>query len=296
MAQRLLPKAVASALAQTHAPLEVLIVENYSPDGTVEVARELAAMCPSQVRLLREWKRGAAAARNRGMREARGEWLAFLDADDSWTPDKLSRQLRAASGTPAAIIHCLTGTPGSDGGMIPTRACLPPPGNWQENFLARRFAVCTSTVMLRRRAALEAGGFDASLRLAEDTDLWLRVAQRGTVVCVPEALAVCSRGHPESTLQREGMLRTHASDLRVWLRRRGSLSGAALRAWREGYAQLFQLLALELARRGRRGEAIIRYLAGCLVRPRAALSPAGRMLLELLVGQDRWAALKARLR
>ncbi len=88
-----LARAVVSALAQTHRNLEVLIVDDASTDGTAKAAK---ALCQSdgRVRLLsHEANKGGCAARNTGLREARGEYVAFLDADDEWLPEKLARQL-----------------------------------------------------------------------------------------------------------------------------------------------------------------------------------------------------------
>src|SRR5215831_9228869 len=81
-------RAIESALSQTHRPIEVLVVDDGSLDGTSEVV----ASYPAPVRLLRKANGGPASARNLAAREARGDWLALLDADDSWLPEKLERE------------------------------------------------------------------------------------------------------------------------------------------------------------------------------------------------------------
>jgi cellulose synthase/poly-beta-1,6-N-acetylglucosamine synthase-like glycosyltransferase len=96
-------RAIESALAQTHAPLEILVVDDGSRDRTAEIVGRL----PPPVRLIRKENGGPATARNLGAREARGEWLALLDADDWWFPDKLRAQLACVTDESVGLVHCL---------------------------------------------------------------------------------------------------------------------------------------------------------------------------------------------
>jgi glycosyltransferase involved in cell wall biosynthesis len=158
-----LERTVASVLSQTLPPHEVLIVDDGSKDNTFETA----ARMPPPVRAVRKPNGGPASARNLGAREASGDWLAFLDADDSWLPEKLERQMNLAA-TGAGLVHCLY------------KPSLNPPDSvtfddlWAENCIA------TSTVAIRRDVFLEAGGFDEDRALigVEDYNLWLKVAAR----------------------------------------------------------------------------------------------------------------------
>ena len=167
-------RAVASAQSQQPAPDEVLVVDDASRDNTADLARLLGARV---LRLPRQ--AGAAGARNAGAAAAGCEIIAFLDADDEWLPGKLARQLpllRDASFV--ACTACLFGTDGADlgplyGGEIPR----PGPDAWRG--LLERNTVATSTVLVWRQAFLDAGGFDAGLEVAEDQDLWIRLALRG---------------------------------------------------------------------------------------------------------------------
>ena len=115
-----LPAAVESALVQTAPPEEVVVVDDGSTDGSAAVAEGFGP----PVRVVRQANGGAAAARNRGLDECRGEWVAFLDSDDVWAPDKLERQLAAAAAAPDAdLVFCDTrtlagsaGEPGAESG------------------------------------------------------------------------------------------------------------------------------------------------------------------------------------
>ena len=88
-----------SALAQTHAPLEIIVID----DGSTDDSAEIAASYGSPVRVIQQSNQGESVARNRGIEEARGTWVAFLDADDLWRPDKLTAQLNAATSDTLAV-------------------------------------------------------------------------------------------------------------------------------------------------------------------------------------------------
>ena len=158
-----LQKAVDSVLAQTYPPHEVLIVDDGSKDDTFAVASAM----PAPVRAIRKPNGGPASARNLGARESTGDWIGFLDADDSWLPEKLTKQMRLAE-SGAVLVHCLY-SPSVKAPDSVTFEDL-----WVKNCIA------TSTVVIRRDVFTEAGGFDEDRVLVgvEDYNLWLKVAAR----------------------------------------------------------------------------------------------------------------------
>jgi glycosyltransferase involved in cell wall biosynthesis len=156
-----LERAVNSVLAQTYLPHEILIVDDGSRDTTFEVAKAM----PPPARAIRKENGGPAAARNRGAKEATGEWIAFLDADDTWLPEKLERQMALA--TPeTGIVHCLCGD------------SRRPPDLLTFDELWKRNSITTSSVLMQRDVFWKFGGFDEDplLVCVEDHNLWLKVA------------------------------------------------------------------------------------------------------------------------
>jgi len=163
-------RALDSVLAQQPAPFEVLVVDDGSSDGT----EALFAAPPPGVRYLRQPNRGASSARNHGIREARGEWIAFLDSDDVWLPGKLAAQLAHLEGAKvcfsAAVdergerLDDLPQMTGADRGEARIGADDP------AFFLHARHPFIQSA-LIERAALLDAGGFDEGLRVAEDTKL-----------------------------------------------------------------------------------------------------------------------------
>ncbi len=214
--------ALDSVQAQTFPDWELLVVDDRSTDDTARLVTEIARLDP-RVRLLRNsGAKGPGAARNTGLRDARGRYVAFLDSDDRWEPSKLSHFMAAAHAHPEAVLI------GSDytirdvatntirtmrdivfQTMLPWweeyefTADLIPCARLRENasLLADReialsmtiagfLWIHTSSAMLDRHAALEAGAFDERLLLHEDTDLWLRMIARGSMVFIDRELAI----------------------------------------------------------------------------------------------------------
>lgn len=172
-------EALASVAAQTFTSHEVIVVNDGSPD-TEELERELKRY-PARLHYIKQENRGAAAARNAGLRAATGEFVAFLDADDTWLPNFLEKQITLLKRTNADLVYAdarLFGESPLAGRTFmevqPSRGEVTP-----ENLLAIKVTVLTSTVLARKEPILTVGLFDETLRRGQDFDLWLRLAKRG---------------------------------------------------------------------------------------------------------------------
>ncbi len=194
----LLVRAIQSVYAQTLLPREVIVVDDGSTDGTEDVIR---TQFP-EVRYYYQSNRGVSAARNRGLGEAQGAWIALLDSDDEWRPKKLARQGQALREAPDyRVCH-------SDeiwirrgrrvnpmkkhaklGGYI-FQGCLP------------MCIVSPSAAVIHRCIFEEVGFFDEALPACEDYDLWLRVCARYPVLLVNEPLIIKHGGRDDQLSQR----------------------------------------------------------------------------------------------
>jgi glycosyltransferase involved in cell wall biosynthesis len=211
-------EAVASVLAQTFKDFEVLVVDDGSTDATLEA---LAQFFRQTKILRRPERRGVSAARNLGIAAAQGEWLAFLDSDDLWLPDKLARQVAYLQENPGLLI-CQT-----DEIWVRHGKKVNPPLTHRKvagHIFAQsleRCLVSPSAVMLHRRLLKEVGGFDEALPAAEDYDLWLRIAWRYEVGLVPEPLVIKRGGHADQLSRQWGLDRWRIEALLKLLQEHG---------------------------------------------------------------------------
>ena len=171
-AERYLADAIESALAQTAPASEILVIDDGSTDGTVSIAHKFG----SPVRCVTQTNSGVAAARNRGIRESTGRYVAFLDADDAWMPEKLERQLQAMTATGLRAAHAALLV--VDDGLQPLFDNRDGHvGGTLENLLMIGNVVGTpSTVICERAIFADIGGFDPTFSLCADWEMWIRIA------------------------------------------------------------------------------------------------------------------------
>lgn len=189
--------ALASVVAQTYPAeaLEIIVVDDGSADdGAARVCAELG----ERVRYLKKPNGGVSAARNHGMAAATGAYLALLDDDDEWRPTKIARQVELLTRRPE-IGMVITDVERMDadrvGFEIFRRRELIPVDGWVLPHVLRNPALAPASAMLRREVFTATGGFDTTLRTAEDLDFHLRVAARFQIAVIAEPLTRAMRGH-----------------------------------------------------------------------------------------------------
>lgn len=199
-----LPEAVDSVLAQTFTDYDVVIVDDGSSDRIVDWS---ATIQEPRVRLVSQANRGLAGARNTGIRESRGEYIAFLDADDLWHPTKLEKQVALMDIDPSlGVIYTwmtLINQQGESTGRF-VKNCVE--GDVWERLILRNCVGSGSNPMVRRTCFEQVGDFDENLgSYMEDRDMWLRIAPHYKFAVVKESL-VDYRQHPSSASKNWGAM------------------------------------------------------------------------------------------
>jgi hypothetical protein len=264
-------RAIDSVLAQTFAACELIVVDDGSTDETAAIVGQFG----ERVRLLRQGNAGVAAARNAGAAAARGDWLAFLDADDWYYPERLRWHADWIARDPA--LDFLTGDyeyRREDGGMISRsmeiteagRSLLRKAGGAREvvmgpreleAFIADHFGD-THTLTMPRLTFMELGGYPAGHAVCEDVNLLIRICARSArvgVVCHPMAAYVI---HPRSAT-RSDPLRSQRLTVEALLPLRSALVGApafARRGYRQRLCRARSNLAYALLRNRQRGRSV----------------------------------------
>lgn len=175
--------AIDSVLTQSFQDFELIVVD----DGSTDETPDIVSAYGDRIKLIRQKNSGASAARNAGIRAAQGEWVAFLDSDDTWEPEKLKVQVEDLRANPGAVAHMV------DASICDAQAPYPSLfelRGLREEFRRKPFRQCplcdviatqffTSCWMLKRRAIEAAGFFGHTLKIFEDFDLLVRVALEG---------------------------------------------------------------------------------------------------------------------
>jgi glycosyltransferase involved in cell wall biosynthesis len=191
-------EAVASVFEQTFKDFELIVVDDGSTDGTASLLSRFG----SSLRPLQQEHRGVSAARNRGVAEARGELIAFLDSDDLWLPEKLAVQVSYLRTFPrAALCHTEEIWLRRGRRVNPRRRHAKAAG---KDFvrLLRESLISPSAVLIRRPVLEEAGGFDESLPACEDYALWLKLARTHEIHLIDRPLVIKRGGHPDQLSRR----------------------------------------------------------------------------------------------
>ncbi len=192
-----LAKALASVLAQEDVCFEVIVVDDGSTDGT----REMIQKDFPSVSYLWQENQGPSAARNRGIERAQGEWIAFLDSDDEWTPDKLKTQLYYFEKHPAYSICQTEEIWIRDGVRVNPMNKHKKYGGWIFDKCLPLCMVSPSAVMIHKSLFDEVGLFDESLPACEDYDLWLRISCKFPIGLIEQNCVIRYGGHADQRSQ-----------------------------------------------------------------------------------------------
>ncbi len=190
-------EAIDSIRQQTHPVDEIIVVDDGSTDNTEAVVRSTAP----EASYIHQQNQGPSAARNRGIAAASGNWIAFLDADDQWTTDKIARQIAALANEPSLRLIAGDMAETDQNGKLLIASVL------AKHHLLKRFQalagkalpnalatlveknfIPTGTVLVRRDVLIEAGCFNPGIRFGEDLELWAKIACHHPMTCLPEVL------------------------------------------------------------------------------------------------------------
>ncbi|UBF25208.1 glycosyltransferase family 2 protein [Kovacikia minuta CCNUW1] len=195
-AMRYLPETIDSVLAQTFSNFEVLVVDDGSTDA---IAEWVLQQTDGRLKLMYQKNQGQAAARNTGIAEAKGEYIAFLDADDLWEASKLEKQVAYLDNHPTVgLVYtwiALADQAGNPTGRIVSSDAA---GDVWEEIVEFNMVGCGSTPVIRRHCFDVVGYFVPALSPSEDWDMWIRIAVQFPFGVIREPL-VLYRQHPESS-------------------------------------------------------------------------------------------------
>ncbi len=241
---RFLPIAVESVVAQSFPDWELLIIDDGSTDATPAAVQPFLA--DRRVRYVRSDRLGQSRAKNLGANLSRGEFIAYLDADDAWLPTKLAKQLALLQANPSVgVCFCRRSLIDESGQPLPSNDPPAPRGRVLDKLFLRNF-VCFSSVMVRRHVFDHVGAFDPEWDLAIDYDLWLRVARHYEFDFVEEPLVLYRTGHGNLSKRLSDRVATATAIMNRAVFRRGLQDELPPDVIGEGYASTDRALGYTL--------------------------------------------------
>lgn len=198
-------RALDSILLQTYRKMEVIVVDDspcdYSKRNEVRdavLARQEQSPEISIRYIAHDRNRGACIARNTGLQAAQGEYIAYLDDDDEWLPEKIEKQVQVIERSGVALVYCGNVSKNDKTGEIWNKKTEYFRGNVFEELLFRNFIGSTSFPLIRKELLCNVGGFDPLMQSAQDYDVWLRLSKLYEIDYVPEPLVIYHEHEGES--------------------------------------------------------------------------------------------------
>ena len=235
-AAKYLSIALESVIAQTFHDWRIILVDDGSKDATPEVAAAYQKKLGDRLVYIRQTNAGPSAARNLAIRHSTAEFLALLDADDIWPPNRLHDSLQSFEGRPSVgLTYGFNTRIGPDGSIIDTFDSRQPHGEgWIAPYLYMRLVdLPCPTITFRRECVDRVGFFDETLRASEDRDLWLRISLQYEVALVPHLLGHYRTSPESATTDSDLMLNAQLRFIQKhygvkgcgWIARRRALAG-----------------------------------------------------------------------
>jgi len=240
--------AIESVLAQTYQNVEIIVINDGSTDTSREVIHGYADKFPAHVIAVDQVNTGQTRARNNGIRIAHGEYIAFLDSDDTWEKDKLEQQVPLFKGN-VGLVYCAINEVAPDGGIIRTVPCEPGiRGNIYRHLLVNN-RMTGGSVVVTRKALERVGLFDETFRAAENWDLWIRISREFEADCVDKPLVNYLKHTDNMSLDYERMALATWKILQKHLPRTG-IEGVPKETFDRAYANYHYAIAVTNFSRG----------------------------------------------
>ena len=245
-----LPRAVESVLNQTHKPIEIIVVDDGSTDGTKEWFSEMYPL----VHYIYQVNSGVSSARNTGINSARGDWIALLDSDDEWLPDKLELQVKLLQNN-AELRFCHTNEIWIRNGVRINQ--MKKHQKYGGNIFNKCLDICRispSSSLFHTSVIKDVGLFDESLDVCEDYDLWLRITAKYPVLFLDQPLIKKFGGHTDQLSRVFGGIEQYRIRSLEKILTSISLTGSQFEAARDMLIHKLQIYAKGLKKREKNTE------------------------------------------
>ena len=245
-----LPRAVESVLNQIYKPIEIIVIDDGSTDGTKEMFSEMYPL----VRYIYQANSGVSSARNTGIKSASGDWIALLDSDDEWLPDKLDRQVKLLQDN-AEIRFCHTNEI-----WIRNNVRINQKKKHQKyggNIFKKCLDICRispSSSLFHTSVINDVGLFDESLDVCEDYDMWLRITSKYPVLFLDQPLIKKFGGHSDQLSRVFGGIEQYRIRSLEKILTSKSLSGSQFEAAKDMLIHKLQIYAKGLKKRDKNTE------------------------------------------